>query len=374
MSGLFALGPLAAAALLAVILSSAPLPIQACSMHAYVSAERVSVASMPKNVSAIAYTAEQIAEIIDGFDAFGKPGFAQNNASTLTCVDSRGEVAKSPFPILTGTPGGDFSEFNAALVIYHRHKNITVTQQSVTKIFLKFMNTLITVRRPFYFHNSDGRLKTAFDQYATIIGKRPATLPRVEPKNKTQAEAWYEVLSAADNQGCGHVKLIMTYPEKYGLAGEEGKMSTWLIKAFFKYWWPTKDGSLQRSRTLFTILPGDLKGRALSIVNNIGPACPGFTPTTSALHADSTQFVYAAQAVSDFRTQTLVPWFVKNMDADLDPTQFLNDLVALQNLQLGTTLTLLAPLPTLPLFSVDLETQDPKMQSKNAGRKLVGSH
>lgn len=65
-----------------------------------------------------------------------------------------------------------------------------------------------------------------------------------------------------------------------------------LIKQFFQFWWGTPLGSPQRAKVMFSIKRGPLSGRAVAIITNEGPGCPGQTPASLAAYRGSSIFVY----------------------------------------------------------------------------------
>lgn len=329
-------------------------------------------------LSNTSYTPQEVEESFAGLGTYGKPRWVLNTKASFKCVDSRGDEKQNGLLSLAGTPGGDFAELAAGIVAYHRVQNTTVTEESVKKIFLQFMSKIATPTRPFYFHSSDGKLAHAFDDVLILVKAHneehntsfpehlPVAMPERAPKEPEHADIWYEALSENPlAQGCGHIRLIMSNAKDYGYSGAETHATSWLIKSFFQYWWVTKPGSLQRAKTLFPILPGDLLGRSMSIINNTGPECLDATPTFIPHHAASTQFVYAAQAVNDFRAKVLVPFFVQ-YDKTTNAEALLKAVTELQDLHLAATLRLLVPVNTVPVIAVDIETTT----AAQPGRKM----
>jgi hypothetical protein len=69
-------------------------------------------------------------------------------------------------PLPQGTPGGDFSELSAAIVVYLNQTNQPVTDNTVFNIFKAFVESNTDAERPFYFHSSDEKLKKIFHSLA----------------------------------------------------------------------------------------------------------------------------------------------------------------------------------------------------------------
>jgi hypothetical protein len=299
------------------------------------------------------------------------------NILCAQCVDSRGEKGQNGIRSITGTPGGDFSELSVAIVAFHRVMNTTVTEESVFSIFASFMFRVATPLRPFYFHSAANKMMSSlFPEVASLIKAHnkdfktnysevtPIAFPDRAPTDPVLAEIWYDALSGLSSQGCGHVSLAMNRPSDYGLVGSEAKVNGWLIEAFFRYWWPTRTGSAQRVKTIFTILTDSLKGHSMTLINNTGPQCLGWTPSVPTAHAGSTQFFYAPQAIADFRRLVLAPFF-RRVSPSVDVTTLFNVITGIQNQQLGATLQLLSPANTLPLNSADITT------TTSAGRRMM---
>ena len=200
--------------------------------------------------------------------------------------------------------------------------------------------------------------------------------PDLAPSDPILYDIWMQALTRTPaNQGCGHVKLMMSYPEDYGLVDQEALTPSWLMEAFFSYWWRSPPGSLERSKILFLILPGDLEGRSMTLINNTGPNCLGETPAFIPHHAASTQFVYAPQAVSDFRRLVLAPFFMA-YDKSVNGPALYETISKMQDIQLGATLRLLYPVNTLPLNQVDITTTTATITKSaiSSGRKMLHLH
>jgi len=83
--------------------------------------------------------------------------------------------------------------------------------------------------RYLYYHTDEFKLQHVY-QALNISG--PVNL-RTAPPAEDQ-EAWFRELTKAENQGCSHVKFMLSYPELYKTNTTLGQLC---IKAFFDILW-----------------------------------------------------------------------------------------------------------------------------------------
>lgn len=287
--------------------------------------------------------------------------YRSNTASTFSCVDSRGTEDQ------LGAFGGDFGELAAAIALYLNLTGAPGAQGldgDVRAIFRAFMEDVASPDRPFYFHTSDEKLRSVAKAIGGA-GAKPtgrAVLPDVMPRDDKSRKAWLRALSEGKNQGCGHVRLMIEKPGKYGLSSAAVPQA--LIQAFFEYWWPTPVGSRERSKVSFVSKAGDLEGRAIAIIDAQG-SCQGQSPALSPSAGGSQVFIFHPQAVSDFRTRVLSPWFVRyhsrvagGKGAAFDENTFNLALDSLQGGQLRATLKDLPPANALPQWIVTVTARE----------------
>ncbi|KAI8462547.1 MAG: hypothetical protein J3K34DRAFT_462867 [Monoraphidium minutum] len=335
----------AVAAALALVLLLAAAPASACvgtSLSKHTIAVEFTGASPAKTPEASAYVR---AGVEQHFREVELDEFRPVAASTFSCVDSRSSEY--------GTPGGDFAELAAAIAVYEVQANLTLSEADVKAIFDEFMAAAATPERPFYFHSSDLSLAKVFDAIAAAgIKPRPVVFPVQAPTDAAELQIWLDALAKGENQGCGHVKLMIERFLDYGL--DSPTIPKALVMAFFLYWWPTPPGSPERAKVNFSVLQGPLSGKAVVIVD--APGCPESAPAMPAAYGGSQVFVYHAAAVEAFRERVLAPWFVAFAAArgiTLDQAAFYNALKSLQAKDLAATLIYLDPANALPLWAVN---------------------
>lgn len=251
----------------------------------------------------------------------------------------------------------------AGIKVLFDQAGAAATEDAVSKVFNAFMDSrTVSSRRPFYFHTSDGRLQAVYAAVNAQFSKSYVRLPDVAPSNAAEREFWYEQLAEGDNQGCGHVKFSINEFADYGY--DDDLIQKALIKAYYKYWWPTPVGSERRKKVLFEVLQGPLSGKAVAIVGPKGdPKCAGEqqAPAIATSYAGSQVFVYHQSVVEKFRKDVLTPFFARyarrELNARLDEKAFLDALNALQVTQLTSTLTLLSPPNQIRTYSVGVQVQ-----------------
>ncbi|GBF95124.1 hypothetical protein Rsub_07708 [Raphidocelis subcapitata] len=269
---------------------------------------------------------------------------------SFSCVDSRSEL-----PIL-GTPGGMTAELMGGIVVYLRQTAIEFSEPTVEEIVFDFINTnRFSAKQPFYLHSADSNLANVYKAVSARTGKKYVVLPDQPPAG--EADIWYDELSKGVHQGCGHIKLMIDEFAKYNLTGPEVPRA--VLKAYFKYWWPTPIDSKERSRVVFEKLLGPLSGKAAAIIDAQGSenCAKKRNPAIPSTYGPSQVFTYHAYAVGLLRKDVLAPYFVKFAEKKgktLDEAAFLADLQALQGAQLTATLQNLSPVKNLKLFSVPL--------------------
>jgi len=321
------------------------------------------------------YTEDEVAEALLGYGAFaldanGDPIYLWPQNTTYACVDARGsdDVSIDKFQV----PGGDISELAMGITIFGRVMNITnMTQENIMDVLVAFANYTITEERPFYYHTDQTKLNYAFDMVYELVNQtgaypnftRPVVLPFSQPEDPQLAAIWYQALTYKHNQGCGHVRLTMTYPtEYYGLTEDEESILPDLVESFYKWWWPTEYNSTARRLAYYSILPGPLVGRAVTAIDNAGPGCPGQYPEVVPFHGGSTQFIYQGAAQATFQAEVMTGFFEwYAMEAGMsgfNSTEFSAQLNELSGTQLGATLTYLSPVDGLPVYSATVDTEE----------------
>jgi hypothetical protein len=264
----------------------------------------------------------------------------------FSCVDARSDEPAF------GTPGGDLAEFAMGLYVYHTLTNKLRDSASVQSLFRQFLEKHISAARPFYYHTDDEKLKKVFAAVGTQVGKQMTILPPQAPP-AAEKSIWLDELVKSYAQGCGHIRLMIESPDKYGLASPQ--ILQWLIRAFYEELWAA-DTDVKRAKLKFVIRLGALQGKAIAIVNNAFGTCSGYTPGIPPNIGGSSLFIYSPTAASAFRSTIMAPFFAAQGDAGWNTAQFVSEISKLFDTQLGATLTDLAPANSCSLINVDITT------------------
>ncbi|KIY94339.1 hypothetical protein MNEG_13623 [Monoraphidium neglectum] len=277
--------------------------------------------------------------------------YVPTRTATTACVDSRHE-----YPVI-GTPGGDIAEFIGGFAVYLNLTGQTLTQELADTVLAAYIKGQFSAKKRFYYHTSDEKLLKVFSTIKAAGLGSPVAFPDQEPSSPVEQEAWLAALSKGENQGCGHMRLMIDNFADYGFTSDA--LPKAVVKAFFHYWWGTPIEDKVRKTVNYAILQGPLIGKAVAIVGNQG-ACPTRVPAISSSAGASQLFVYHADAIDTIRKNTMTTWFVnyarKNAPTPLDPTAFYNGVKALQAQHLGATLRLLSPVNNLNIYGVSLTT------------------
>ncbi len=134
---------------------------------------------------------------------------------TEACVDGRGEDA------VLGTPGGDAGELLLALAAVERVTGTELSEGDIVALFDAYVESF----GRFYFHTDDH----ALDHLARALRADPRFEGQARDDEALRAllisppltlrEALLEHLLEPANVGCGHLRLLMTHAEDYGVRG-----------------------------------------------------------------------------------------------------------------------------------------------------------
>jgi hypothetical protein len=266
--------------------------------------------------------------------------YAPNLKTSFKCVDSRAD-----FPIF-GTPGGDLAEFAIGLTTYYKSIGQEPDYASIQSKFKRFLKEVASKDRPFYFHTDDTRLKMVFKNMTEILGRNITVLPDTYPP-ENEKKFWLRELSESYAQGCGHIRLMIASPKKYGLTNS--LIIKTLIKVFYEEWWSR---SIEDKKVLdFSIKLGSLAGKAIGIVSNSGNSCSDASPLITPNSGGSSIFVYHATPASQFREKILAPFFSKGTML----SSFYKSMEDLFTTQLTATLTDLSPANAVDLFAISVK-------------------
>lgn len=133
-----------------------------------------------------------------------------------SCVDGRDDHG------VIGTPGGDAGEFALALAAYERCTGHTLTQAQMRPLMQAYVDTF----GRFYFHNDTHTINELIPRLRADERLTKALAPLSEPMHwrnflkSPPAEVHAPLLEhyvKSDAVGCGHLKLMMRFPERYGV-------------------------------------------------------------------------------------------------------------------------------------------------------------
>ncbi len=143
-----------------------------------------------------------------------------------------------------GTPGGDSGEFLLALSTFFQLGGADATDTlAVLSLFQGFLQVL---QRPFYMHMD---LPSMSNLVAQIKAFYPAVANLSVIPPAYQAAAFTLVVNAS-NIGCGHLKLLLAYPDLYQTPVA---LTTNFIKAYYDFMW---NSNMAQSKLDFEILTG----------------------------------------------------------------------------------------------------------------------
>ena len=175
------------------------------------------------------------------------------DASSLTYVP----IEKSSFKCLDGrynkpvlsTTGGDAGEFILALNIFedllnenNNNNTILLNQEDVDFILYKFINQ--SNSQPFYMCTDDNAINH-IEKELQIEG-----LNFINPRDNIKNDL-FDLITKTENIGDLHIKLMLKYPEKYGIRKEIIEM---FLKSFYNLYWNNKN---IKDKMELDILSGD---------------------------------------------------------------------------------------------------------------------
>jgi len=258
-------------------------------------------------------------------------------ANTVSCIDGREEA-----PVL-GTPGGDAGELVLSLAALEQLLGRPLDPDWITAIFDRYVDAF----GRFYLHTD----RHAIERLADALRDDPRTAATaatwrgpedirafVRSPPPAMEEALLEHLVEPSHVGCGHIRLMITQPSRYGV--REGLVSDVLRAAFRRGW--------RRPELLeYAILDGEHEERGVlevqiehavhahTLVPMVAPHVG--TRELFVLHPQVTAFVRAENAW--FLVEQLRPAEAARVDAAALRSQ----ITALGARQLAATVASLAP-------------------------------
>ena len=175
------------------------------------------------------------------------------DASSLTYVP----IEKSSFKCLDGrynkpvlsTTGGDAGEFILALNIFedllnenNNNNTILLNQEDVDFILYKFINQ--SNSQPFYMCTDDNAINH-IEKELQIEG-----LNFINPRDNIKNDL-FDLITKTENIGDLHIRLMLKYPEKYGIRKD---LITMFLNSFYKLYWNNKN---IKDKMELDILTGD---------------------------------------------------------------------------------------------------------------------
>lgn len=251
-----------------------------------------------------------------------------------SCVDGRGELG------IVGTPGGNAGEFLLALATLERISGQPFPLDQLEVFFHKYLDRF----GKFYMHGDTHALArmpaeiweqaSPAESQARTMGDFLRTPPAVlQPR-------LLEELIKPDHIGCGHLKLMLTRPEDYGVRPE---LTLEFMRVFFTALWQGKpldyvvlEGNHQEGAVVNVTISGDVQRQTL---------IPTITPQVGGQQV----FVNHPQAAAFLRWE-LASGIDSLTPCKLDRQAFFEAMGDLANQQLGHTLQALAK--GLPVFEV----------------------
>jgi hypothetical protein len=283
--------------------------------------------------------------------------YALDGTSMLGCVDSRADEATF------GTPGGDLAELAMGLYVYHNLTNRAPDYASVKTIFRLFLQQHVSASRPFYYHTDDSKIRKLFAQVGAKLGRNITSFPFRSPSTN-DLNVWLGEVAQSYAQGCGHLRLMIESPAKYGMVS--ARILQDLIRAFNEEMWAAST-AVERSKFNFVTRLGSLEGKAVAIVKNARGECLGYSPRIMPYISGSSVFVYTPSMVDAFRTKVMSPFFASLAVPGWNAALFDTEIAALFGVQLGATLANLPAAKDSSLINVDITTSgQPSQPSSSA--------
>jgi hypothetical protein len=266
-----------------------------------------------------------------------------------SCVDGRSDLG------IIGTPGGNAGEFLLCLAVLEQVTGKPFPPEQVAPFFEAYLKAF----GKFYMHG---------DTHA--LGGLPGDLLDQAPPAETEArrlgnflrqppaevrERLLEELLKPQHIGCGHIKLMLTRPDDYGVRPE---LILAFMRAFFRALW--SGASID-----YVVLGGDhQEGAVVNIVVDTEVSNETPIPTITPQVQGKQMFVNHPQAAS-FLRWNLAQGMDSLTSAKVDPETFHAAIGELAQRQLGHTLAALAS--GLPIFEIHFKGQDTEPEVTSAG-------
>ncbi len=262
----------------------------------------------------------------------------------LSCVDGRDDSG------VMGTPGGDAGEFLLSLAALERVTGKLLDDKAMHTLLLRRLDAF----GRFYFHtdvNASNTLIAAmradrrFDEALAHVS-RPLEWRRfmaAPPENVR--DALIELMSQPGHLGCGHLRLALTNPDRYGMRPQ---LIESFLRAFLSLRWQGHEDSE------IAVLPGGhAEGAVVNVVVDHEVDAFSRIPLVSPMAEGSQMFINHPQ-VSGFLRGQVTRFLQRQGDVaalGAGGEQELNDAIGtMAGVQLGHTLSALAA--GLPVFEL----------------------
>lgn len=251
-----------------------------------------------------------------------------------SCVDGRGELG------IIGTPGGNAGEFLLSLAAVEEVTGKPFDAEQIPTYFESYLREF----GRFYMHGDThalSHLPTELSDQAALAetdARRMGNFLR-KPPGELHSRLLEELVKP-QNIGCGHLKLMLTRPDDYGVRPE---LITAFLKACFRALW-------SGAPVDYVVLDGDHReGAVVNVVIEDEVSRDTLVPTITPQVNGKQMFVNHPQAVSFLRSE-LARGLTRIHPIEIEPETLKDDIDALAQRQLGHTLMALAK--GLPLFEV----------------------
>jgi hypothetical protein len=261
----------------------------------------------------------------------------QNDKQQFACIDGRKTEG------IFGTLGGDFGEFILGVQSY---LNLSVKKKNFSKdeilnLLKSFIDYLATEKRRFYYHTSKEKANVLF---AKVIPK-VVILPDERPLNVT---SWFAELPKPEHQGCGHIKILLTFPEEMGITDQ--KMVHFSLQSMLEiYWTPGYNEKID-----LDVLQGELRPNAVVSIKNSG--CQHHNPVVIPNRVGSSVFIHHSTAIENFR-ETKIAKFFTTLDESIEVSKMVEEMNRLGKIQMQTVLNRLTSAKVVNTYEVDLKTE-----------------
>jgi hypothetical protein len=270
-----------------------------------------------------------------------------------SCVDGRSEFA------VLGTPGGDAAEFATALSIYSENGGNVTTEEQVMDLFVAFLQTL-PVTRQFYLHTDSHAEEALVEKLLELLQLPNTTHIEIKDVPYYKQAAVKDLALDPKHIGCGHLRLLTTYPLDYQVPYN---YTAWTIRVFFDFLWNHENYTrlnLHKSTPRFVVNQGDHEERAvinvISKVKSTGPKCQNLIPRVIPRNPSDRDsiFINHISHVGVLRNQ-LVSFFSR-LPGSIPANDFMRIFNDIGTVQLGLTVGYLAA--GEPVYAVTINVDE----------------